>query len=54
MTEATKTTLQLFTAGAALVAALAGLWNTCQFAQLAGRVATLETAHNAHVNSGQH
>lgn len=54
MTDTVKTTIQLFTAGAALVAALAGLWNTYQFAQLAGKVETLETAHNAHVNSGQH
>ena len=51
MTETTKTTIQLVTAAAALVGALTGLWNTFQFAQLAGRVQTLETGHNAHVNA---
>ena len=51
MTETTKTAIQLVTAAAALVGALTGLWNTCQFAQLAGRVQTLETGHNAHVNA---
>ena len=51
MTGTAKTAIRLVTAAAALVGALTGLWNTCQFAQLAGRVQTLETGHNAHVNA---
>ena len=51
MTETMKTAIQLVTAAAALVVALTGIWNSYQFAQLNGRVDTLETSHNAHVNA---
>ena len=43
--------IQLFTAAAAFVAAAASVWNACQFSLLKGKVDTLETAHNAHVNA---
>ena len=42
---------QLLTLAAALVGAITGVWNTLQFRELRGRVNTLETAHNAHVNT---
>ena len=43
--------IQLFTAAAAFLAAAASLWNAYQFSLLKGKVDTLETAHNAHVNA---
>ena len=43
--------MQLLTLAAALVGAITGAWNTLQFRESRGRVDTLETAHNAHVNT---
>jgi len=43
--------MQFLTLAAALVGAITGVWNTLQFRELRGRVGTLETAHNAHVNT---
>ena len=43
--------MEIFTAVAAAVGAVTGLWNTYQFSVLKCRVDTLETGHNAHVNS---
>ena len=43
--------IQLFTAAAAFVAAAASVWSACRFSLLEGKVDTLETAHDAHVNA---
>ena len=43
--------LQVFTAGAAFVAAVASLWNVYQFAASKGRVDALERGHNSHVKA---
>ena len=43
--------MQLLTLAAALVGAITGVWNTLQFRESRGREDTLETAHNAHVNT---
>lgn len=43
--------MEMFTAIAAAVGAVAGLWNAYQFSVLKGRVDTIETGHNAHVNA---
>ncbi len=43
--------MQLLTLAAALVGAITGVWNTLQFRESRGRVDTLETAHDAHVDT---
>ena len=43
--------METYTAVMATVAAIASLWNTYQLAVLKGRVDTLETSHNVHVNA---
>ena len=43
--------MQFLTLAAALVGAITGVWNTLQFRESRGRVNTLETARNAHVNT---
>ena len=43
--------MDLFTAIAAAVGAVAGIWNAYQFAVIKGRVDGLETGHNAHLNA---
>ena len=40
--------MQFLTLLAALVGAITGVWNTLQFRELRG---TVDTAHNAHVNT---
>ena len=51
MTEAMQTATDLFTAAAAFGAFAFSAWNAYQFGKLTGKVQTLETAHNAHVNA---
>lgn len=43
--------VQFLTLAAALVGAITGVWNTLQFRESRGRVDTLETAHDAHVDT---
>ena len=43
--------MEIFTAVAAAVGAVAGLWNAYQFSVLKGRVDMLEAGHHAHVNA---
>ena len=43
--------LEVLTAAAAVVAAITGLWNTVQIGRLSGRLDTLTTQVNAHVNA---
>ena len=51
MTETTKATLQVITAGAALVGALTGIYNTVQLSRVQGLVDGNQAAINAHVNA---
>ena len=43
--------LEVLTAAAAVVAAITGLWNTVQIGRLSGRLDTLTTQVNSHVNA---
>ena len=43
--------LDVLTAAAAVIAAITGLWNTVQFGRLSGRLDTLTTQVNSHVNA---
>ena len=43
--------LEVFTAAAATIAAITGLWNTLQIGRLSGRLDTLTEQVNAHVNA---
>ena len=42
--------IEYLTAGAAVIAATASVWNTYQFAKLSGRMEATERAHKRHIN----